>query len=154
MLARKGLWVSEYRIESGLNCGGHAFGGKGTLLGPVLEEFVRKREALADQLGEIWAASMQEMGRAIPEAKMDFRVTVQGGIGTSEENQMLEEKYKVDGTGWGSPFLLVPEVINIDENHLHKLQVAGEEDVLLSDSSPLGVPFWCLKTSLSEEVRL
>jgi len=25
-LAKKGLWVSEYRIESGLNCGGHAFG--------------------------------------------------------------------------------------------------------------------------------
>ena len=23
-LAKKGLWVSEYRIESGLNCGGHA----------------------------------------------------------------------------------------------------------------------------------
>jgi hypothetical protein len=154
LLARKGLWVSEFRVESGLNCGGHAFGGKGTLLGPVLEEFAEKREALADQLGEIWAGSMQEMGRAIPEAKMDFRVTAQGGIGTSEENRMLEENYKVDGTGWGSPFLLVPEVINIDEDHLHKIQVAGEEDVLLSDSSPLGVPFWCLRTSLSEEVRL
>jgi hypothetical protein len=24
-LAKRGLWVSEYRIESGLNCGGHAF---------------------------------------------------------------------------------------------------------------------------------
>ena len=154
LLARKGLWVSEYRVESGLNCGGHAFGGKGTLLGPVLEEFAQKREALANQLGEIWSASMQEMGRAIPEAKMDFRVTVQGGIGTSEENRMLEKEYKVDGTGWGSPFLLVPEVINIDESHLHKIQVAGEEDVHLSDSSPLGVPFWCLKTSLSEETRL
>jgi len=154
LLARKGLWVSEYRVESGLNCGGHAFGGKGTLLGPVLEEFAQKREALAAQLGEIWTASMQEMGRAIPEAKMDFRVTVQGGIGTSEESRMLEEEYKVDGTGWGSPFLLVPEVVNIDESHLHKIQVANEDDVHLSDSSPLGVPFWCLKTSLSEETRL
>ncbi|MEN8007750.1 MAG: hypothetical protein ABFS42_12090 [Candidatus Krumholzibacteriota bacterium] len=154
LLARKGLWVSEYRIESGLNCGGHAFGGKGTLLGPVLEEFAQKREGLAEQLGEIWAASMQEMGRAIPEAKMDFRVTVQGGIGTSEETRMLEEEYKVDGTGWGSPFLLVPEVINIDESHLEKISVAREDDVHLSDSSPLGVPFWCLKTSLSEETRL
>ena len=154
LLARKGLWVSEYRVESGLNCGGHAFGGKGTLLGPVLEEFLQKRETLADQLREIWTKSMQEMGRAVPEAKMDFRVTAQGGIGTSEENRLLEDKYKVDGTGWGSPFLLVPEVINIDENHLHKIQVASEGDVLLSDSSPLGVPFWCLKTSLSEESRL
>ncbi len=154
LLARKGLWVSEYRVESGLNCGGHAFGGKGTLLGPVLEEFAQKREALASQLGEIWTASMQEMGRAIPEAKMDFRVTVQGGIGTSEENRMLEKEYKVDGTGWGSPFLLVPEVVNIDKSHLQKIQVANEDDVHLSDSSPLGVPFWCLKTSLSEETRL
>ncbi|MCP4801059.1 MAG: hypothetical protein GY893_14050, partial [bacterium] len=39
LLARQGLWVSEFRIESGLNCGGHAFGGNGTLLGPVLEQF-------------------------------------------------------------------------------------------------------------------
>ncbi len=154
LLAKKGLWVSEYRVESGLNCGGHAFGGKGTLLGPVLQEFAQKREDLSEQLRGIWTESMQEMGRAIPEAKMDFRVTVQGGIGTSEETRMLEEKYKVDGTGWGSPFLLVPEVVNIDENHLRKIQVAREEDVHLSESSPLGVPFWCLKTSLSEESRL
>ena len=38
-LAKKGLWVSEYRIESGLNCGGHAFATDGQLIGPVLEEF-------------------------------------------------------------------------------------------------------------------
>ena len=38
-LAKKGLWVSEYRIESGLNCGGHAFATDGYLLGPVLAEF-------------------------------------------------------------------------------------------------------------------
>jgi len=31
--AKKGLWVSEYRIESGLNCGGHAFATDGYLLG-------------------------------------------------------------------------------------------------------------------------
>src|SRR5690606_21741068 len=24
-LAKKGIWISEFRIESGLNCGGHAF---------------------------------------------------------------------------------------------------------------------------------
>jgi len=30
-LAKKGLWVSEYRIESGLNCGGHAFATHGYL---------------------------------------------------------------------------------------------------------------------------
>ncbi len=42
-LAKRGLWVSEFRIESGLNCGGHAFATKGQLLGPILEEFQQKR---------------------------------------------------------------------------------------------------------------
>lgn len=154
LLARKGLWVSEYRIESGLNCGGHAFGGKGALLGPVLEEFKEKRDQLREQLHEICATALAESGRAVPEAKMDMRVTVQGGIGTADEKHMLEDKYQVDSTGWGSPFLLVPEVVNIDEKHLHKIQEAEEKDVHLSDSSPLGVPFWSLKTSSSEETRL
>jgi len=39
-LAKLGLWVSEFRIESGLNCGGHAFASKGFLLGVVLEELI------------------------------------------------------------------------------------------------------------------
>lgn len=33
ILAKKGLWVSDFRIESGLNCGGHAFATDGLLLG-------------------------------------------------------------------------------------------------------------------------
>ena len=45
-LAKKGLWVSEYRIESGLNCGGHAFATDGYLMGPILEEFKNNRVAL------------------------------------------------------------------------------------------------------------
>jgi len=154
LLARKGLWVSEYRVESGLNCGGHAFGGKGALLGPVLQEFKEKRGQVYDQIHAVWSTALAESGRSVPEEKMDQRVTVQGGIGTADENHMLEEEYQVDGTGWGSPFLLVPEVVNIDEKHLQKVSEAREEDVELSDASPLGVPFWCLKTSTSEEVRL
>ena len=43
-LARRGLWVSEFRVESGLNCGGHAFATKGMLLGPILAEFQRERD--------------------------------------------------------------------------------------------------------------
>ena len=31
-LAKKGLWVSEFRVESGLNCGGHAFATDGYLI--------------------------------------------------------------------------------------------------------------------------
>src|SRR5690606_12099773 len=30
-LAKKGIWVSEFRVESGLNCGGHAFATEGYL---------------------------------------------------------------------------------------------------------------------------
>jgi len=33
--AKKGLWVDEFRVESGLNCGGHAFATDGYLLGPI-----------------------------------------------------------------------------------------------------------------------
>ncbi|MCP4290800.1 MAG: hypothetical protein GY780_03075, partial [bacterium] len=40
-----------------------------------------------------------------------------------------------------------------DKTHWEKIQVAGENDVHLSGASPLGIPFWCLKTSSSEEHR-
>jgi len=154
LLARKGLWVSEFRIESGLNCGGHAFGGKGTLLGPVLAEFHEGRERLREQLHGILAPALSGLGKPVPDEPLGIRVTVQGGIGTAEENHMLEKEYDVDGTGWGSPFLLVPEAINIDESHMKRIIDASENDVHLSDASPLGVPFWSLKTSTSEESRL
>jgi hypothetical protein len=153
LLARQGLWVSEYRIESGLNCGGHAFGGRGHLLGPVLDDFRQGRDALREQLQGVFGQALEMAGRAVPEARMDFRVTVQGGIGTAEEDALLAERYGVDGTGWASPFLLVPEAVNIDAEHLSRILAAGEDDVHLSDASPLGVPFWCLKTSASEEDR-
>jgi hypothetical protein len=42
-LAKKGIWVSEFRVESGLNCGGHAFATDGYLLGPIMEEFKTKK---------------------------------------------------------------------------------------------------------------
>ena len=49
-LAKKGIWVSEFRIESGLNCGGHAFATDGYLMGPILEEFKLKRKELISDL--------------------------------------------------------------------------------------------------------
>ncbi|HSV43819.1 MAG TPA: hypothetical protein VLJ10_04615, partial [Candidatus Bathyarchaeia archaeon] len=39
IFAKKGIWISEYRVESGLNCGGHAFSSGGVMMGPILEEF-------------------------------------------------------------------------------------------------------------------
>lgn len=152
LLARLGLWVSEYRVESGLNCGGHAFGGKGQLLGPVLAEFRRERRRLTEELGEIRERALAKLGRA-SDAAAACRVTVQGGIGTAGEDAMLRTHYGVDGTGWASPFLLCPEVVSIDDEHLRKVSEAREEDVVLSDNSPLGVPFWNLRTSSSEMAR-
>ena len=83
----------------------------------------------------------------------EVRITVQGGIGTALENLFLLEHYDINGTGWGTPFLLVPEVTNVDNAHLEKLLSARDGDVYLSDSSPLGIPFWNLRTSASEDKR-
>ena len=62
-LAKKGLEVAEYRIESGLNCGGHAFGGKGQLMGPILEEFRREKASLAGKLREVRRQAWEALGR-------------------------------------------------------------------------------------------
>ena len=152
-LAKRGLWVSEYRVESGLNCGGHAFATKGLLLGPILEEFQQKRDELVEQLHAVYAKALLARGRAVGATPLAVRITAQGGIGTADEDRLLREYYGVDGTGWGTPFLLVPEVTNLDDEHLRKLCAASNGDVYLSDSSPFGLPFWNLRTSASEEAR-
>lgn len=151
--AKRGLWVSEYRIESGLNCGGHAFATKGLLLGSIMEEFGRKKQELIEQLHEIYIKALGQRGQAVDRAPHEVRITVQGGIGTAEEDRMLREHYGADGTGWATPFLLVPEVTSVDKEHLEKLCRAGDDDVYLSDSSPFGLPFWNLRTSASENAR-
>lgn len=154
ILAKKGVWVSEFRIESGLNCGGHAFATDGLLLGPILEEFKMNRVALQFELFEICQKALSE--RAIPAFlhMPDLRVTVQGGIGTSDENEFLLEHYATQSTGWGSPFLLVPEATNVDEETLHALATAEPSDYYLSHASPLGIPFNNFRKSSSEKQRL
>ncbi|MCP4547614.1 MAG: hypothetical protein GY835_14235 [bacterium] len=152
-LAKRGLWVSEFRIESGLNCGGHAFGAKGQLLGTILDEFRLKRQEMTEKLQGIFDKTQKNCNDALKAILPRFRVTVQGGIGTAEEDRQLQEHFQVDGTGWGTPFMLVPEVTNIDEASLQKLVEAEEDDVQLSANSPLGLPFWSLKTSASEWMR-
>jgi hypothetical protein len=152
-LARRGLWVSEFRIESGLNCGGHAFATDGHLMGPVLEEFKQKRQELVSVLQEAYLKALDAQGRPASHSPGDIRITVQGGIGTASENDFLLRYYHLDGTGWGTPFLLVPEATNVDRDQLEKLLSARPGDVYLSDSSPLAVPFWNLRTSSSEETR-
>jgi hypothetical protein len=152
-LARRGLWVSEYRIESGLNCGGHAFATKGHLMGPILEEFKQKRLELVEALHGIYTRTLTSRGHQRLEVPREVRITAQGGVGTASEDELLLKYYDVDGTGWGTPFLLVPEVTSVDETHLTKLAAATEQDVYLSDSSPFGIPYWNLRTSASESAR-
>jgi hypothetical protein len=149
-LAKKGLWVSEFRVESGLNCGGHAFAGSGNLMGPVLEEFKQKRQELIDQLASVYHEALKLKNKIIPASMPSFRLTAQGGIGTMNEDIFLKRYYGAVSTGWGSPFLLVPEAVQIDKDTLDKLAAAGENDIYLSDVSPLNVAFNNLRNSMSE----
>jgi len=154
VLAKKGLWVTEFRIESGLNCGGHAFATDGLLLGPILEDFRTKRAALAVELLEMCNSALAQKGYKTFSQAPAMKITAQGGIGTANEHNFLIEHYHLDGTGWGSPFLLVPEATNVDEDTLRQLESAGMEDYFLSyASSPLGVPFNNFRRSSSEEQR-
>jgi hypothetical protein len=150
MLAKKGIWISEYRVESGLNCGGHAFATDGILLGPILQEFKEKRDALILELHQVYCDALRRKGFAVPEQPRPVRLTVQGGIGTTEEDLFLREYFEFDGTGWGSPFLLVPEATNLDEATRQKLAAAGEEEFYMSDASPLGILFNNLRGTTSE----
>jgi len=61
-LAKLGLWASEFRIESGLNCGGHAFASKGFLLGVVLEEFKQKKKELFEKLTPMYRKALSAKG--------------------------------------------------------------------------------------------
>jgi hypothetical protein len=149
-LARKGLWVAEFRVESGLNCGGHAFSGSGSLMGPILEEFKQKKQELVEQLGAMYLEALKAKGKTLPALPVSFRLTAQGGIGTYAEDMFLKRYYAVASTGWGSPFLLVPEAVQIDTETLNRLAAAGENDIYLSDVSPMNVAFNNLKNSLSE----
>ncbi|MBH2003655.1 MAG: hypothetical protein I8H66_03110 [Sphingobacteriia bacterium] len=152
-LAKKGLWVSEFRVESGLNCGGHAFATDGYLLGPILEEFRRNRGELIQSLFDIYNAALERKGKAGLRQAPAMIFSVQGGIGTASEDNLLHEYYGMESTGWGTPFLLVPEATTVDEDTLKKLSAAREDDIALSHHSPLGVRFHYLKGTTSDQER-
>lgn len=153
-LAKKGIWVSEFRIESGLNCGGHAFATDGYLLGPILEEFKMKNQELTDTLFEIYNAVIQKKSNRKFIYPPRLRMSVQGGIGTHEEDKFLHNVYNIESTGWGTPFLLVPEATTVDDATLKLLCNAKEKDLVLSNNSPLGVRFYYLKGTSSEKEKL
>ena len=150
MFAKKGIWVSEYRIESGLNCGGHAFPTQGHLIGPILEEFKQSKSELIQSMYELFTKALESQNRFCPQTPPKLKITAQGGVGTHLEHDFLIKYYELDSIGWGSPFLLVPEVVNVDENTLKLLSNATEKDLYLSNTSPLGVPFNTLRNNTKD----
>lgn len=152
-LAKKGIWVSEYRIESGLNCGGHAFATDGFLLGPIMAEFKDQRQELIATTHKLLCNALEEKQRYIPEEPLELKITVQGGVGTAEEHQFLLETYDVDSVGWGSPFLLVPEATSVDVQTRKLLADAQEKDLFLSNISPLGIPFNTVRGTTNEAIN-
>ena len=148
--AKKGLWVSEFRIESGLNCGGHAFATDGLLLGPILDEFKRNWADLFDELYSMTTSALKELNKNRLVENPELKITAQGGVGTAEEHDFLLENYNLDSIGWGSPFLLVPEATSLDNETRKLLTNAKEKDFYLSNISPLGVPFNSVKGTTNE----
>ncbi|MEH0156972.1 hypothetical protein V6R21_22785 [Limibacter armeniacum] len=153
VLAKKGIWVSEYRIESGLNCGGHAFATEGLLMGPILNEFKKGKQALIDTTFDLLSKALDEKGLTCSKAP-EMLITAQGGIGTNEEHEFLINEYDLNATGWGTPFLLVPEATNVDKNTINLLTGAKEKDLYLSGISPLGVPFNSLRGNTMDNKKM
>lgn len=137
-LAKKGVLINEFRIESGLNCGGHAFPTDGTLLGPVLEEFKTKLPVLENELIQLCNQALEQQGNMLY-SNSSIKLSAQGGVGTSQEHDLLLSEYNLSSVGWGSPFLMVPEATNVDEETLSAMVNAKKEDYYLSNNSPLGV---------------
>ena len=152
-LAKKGLWVSEYRIESGLNCGGHAFATDGYLMGPILAEFRDNKLELIESVHEVFSKALGSKNKSVPSKALPLKITAQGGVGTAEEHQFLLDHYQIDSVGWGSPFLLVPEAATIDETTIDILSKAGEDDYYVSNTSPLGVSFNSVKGNTKDRER-
>ena len=151
-LAKKGIEVSEFRIESGLNCGGHSFPAGGNLLGPVLKEFKEQRSKLTSNLKPLVQKYYEKMGMTYPETALteEPKLSVQGGIGTFGEVERFKYEYNVDYVGIGTPFLFVPEATPIDDDTLSLLIKGGEEEYYISDASPVGVQFNNIKNCGSQ----
>jgi hypothetical protein len=153
-LAKKGLWVSEYRIESGLNCGGHAFATDGFLLGPIMEEFKQKKEQLIQSAHDLMVKALGQKEMPAPEKPLELKITVQGGVGTAEEHNFMLDYYTADAVGWGSPFLLVPEATSVDTVTRALLAKSVEKDFYISQISPLGVPFNTVRGTTNEALKI
>ena len=151
--AKKGIWVSEFRIESSINCGGHAFVSNGDLMGLILEDFKKNKEELKREMFELFSQALQTKNRPCPSTPLEMKITAQGGVGTANEQRFLTDFYELDSVGWGSPFMLCPEVTLVDDYTLKQLCDAREEDLFLSNASPLGVYFNNMKGATKDVER-
>ncbi len=100
---------------------------------------------LINTIHEILTDALSKKNLLFSKEPPELKITAQGGVGTFEENNFLLDYYQLDSVGWGTPFLLVPEVTNVDERTLKLLSDAKEDDLYLSNTSPLGVPFNSLR---------
>src|SRR5690554_6285398 len=122
-------------------------------MGPILEEFKEKKEQLSEELFTLCNHALISKGKRFFHTVPPTKLTVQGGVGTFEEHRFLLGYYNLDSVGWGSPFLLVPEATNLDQETLTQLSTAKQEDYYLSHTSPLGIPFNNFRKSSSESQR-
>ena len=152
-LAKKGLEIYEFRIESGLNCGGHAFPTKGTLMPTVLHEFKENRAKLSTTFQPLIKKYYEAKKSEYPKCNNigESLFSVQGGVGTNGEMLRLIDEYAVNRVGWCTPFLFVPEATCIDTTTAELLKLADTKDCYLSNASPLGVPFNNLHNTGSEK---
>lgn len=151
-LAKHGLEVSEYRVESGLNCGGHAFPAQGQILPSILKEFKEKWQHLTESVHKLLQEAYEKRGWKYASQKPGQpQLTAQGGIGTCGEARRLKNEFGINRTGWGSPFLLVPEATNVDEPTRQLLCDAKDADYFLSDVSPLNIPFNTVRGTTTEK---
>ena len=105
LLAKRGLEVTEFRVESGLNCGGHAFPSRGKLLPWILKEFGEKWEQLKGSAASLVGDYYAKMGWAYPAfAPPEPLLTVQGGIGTYGEALSAKGRIRRRPDGMGEPF--------------------------------------------------
>jgi hypothetical protein len=119
----------------------------------LLREFREKREQLTTAVQPLIEKYYEDNAGGFSEnwKVTEPRLTVQGGIGMAGEAERLLKDFEMDATGWGSPFLLVPEATTVDKTTRTLLENAGEKELYLSGVSPLGVPFNNIRDTGSEQ---
>jgi hypothetical protein len=123
-------------------------------LGPILEELRQNRQKLFDTCVEVYKTALHKKEISQPAEDPEMKITAQGGVGNAEEHNLLLEHYNMDSVGWGSPFMLVPEVVSIDNETMNLLADGKEKDYYYSGLSPLGVPFNSIKGASMSNLRL